>query len=54
MSATCTVHLIALFDHRNIWWRVQIMELLIMHFLHSPVISSLLGSNISNPCSSNC
>ena len=35
------------FDHPdNIWWGVQIIKLLIMQFLHSPVTSSLLGPNI--------
>ena len=34
-------------DHPNsIWRRVQIIKFLIMYFLNSPVISSLLGPNI--------
>ena len=37
----------SLFDHpKNIGWAVQIIKLLIMFFLHSPVTSSLLGPNI--------
>ena len=30
----------------NIWWGVQVIRLLLCSFLHSPVISSLLGPNI--------
>jgi hypothetical protein len=34
------------FDHpNNIWWRVQIMELLTVQFLQAPAISSLLSPN---------
>jgi hypothetical protein len=30
----------------NIWWKIQIMEFFIMHFLHPPVTSSLFSPNI--------
>jgi hypothetical protein len=50
------------FDHpNNIWWRVQVTELLIMLFSQRPVTLSCLGPNIHfsilfsytlNPCSS--
>jgi hypothetical protein len=31
----------------NIWWAAQIIKLIIMHLLQSPVSSTLLGSNIA-------
>jgi hypothetical protein len=39
-------------DHSNyIWWRVQVMKLLIMEFLQTLIISSLFGQTISSePC----
>jgi len=48
IPATYTAYLILLeYDHRNnIWWGVQIMKLLLCSFLHYPVTSSLLGTNV--------
>jgi hypothetical protein len=45
--ATYSVHLIILdFIAQVMWWGVQIMKLVIMQFLRSPVTSSLLDPNI--------
>ena len=45
-STSCT-HSVSLFDYpNNIWWRVWIMNLLIIQFSPAGVTSSLLGPNI--------
>jgi hypothetical protein len=46
LASQCMLHLILLTHSAHTGWRVQIWKLYVMNFLHSFVISSLLGTNI--------